>query len=151
MPGVTLVSYGDMLRVPGSASDLFRVKAEGGDVRIAYSPMDAVEDRARESRSARWSSSRSASKPPRRPTPWRSGRRAREGLANFSMLVSHVLVPPAIRLLLGFARQPRAGLHRARPRLRRDGLLANTRSWRANSACPSWSAASSRWICWKPS
>src|ERR1022692_4020262 len=41
MPGVTLVSYGDMLRVPGSASDLFRVKAEGGDVRIAYSPMDA--------------------------------------------------------------------------------------------------------------
>ncbi len=36
------VSYGDMLRVPGSRSDLFRVKAAGGDVRIAYSPMEAL-------------------------------------------------------------------------------------------------------------
>src|SRR5690348_14260070 len=41
-PDVTFISYGDMLRVPGSRSDLFRVKASGGDVRIAYSPMDAV-------------------------------------------------------------------------------------------------------------
>ena len=47
---------------------------------------------------------------------------AREGLKNFSMLVSHVLVPPAVRLLLGSARQSRAGLHRRRPRLRRHGL-----------------------------
>src|SRR5579872_5030164 len=42
MPNVTFVSYGDMLRVPGSQSDLFHVKANGGDVRIAYSPMEAV-------------------------------------------------------------------------------------------------------------
>ena len=49
-PGVTLVSYGDMLRVPGSESDLFRVKAAGGDVRIVYSPDGRAEDRARESR-----------------------------------------------------------------------------------------------------
>ena len=41
-PGVIFVSYGDMLRVPGSRSDLFRVKAAGGDVRIAYSPMEAL-------------------------------------------------------------------------------------------------------------
>ncbi len=41
-PDVIFVSYGDMLRVPGSRSDLFRVKADGGDVRIAYSPMEAV-------------------------------------------------------------------------------------------------------------
>ena len=41
-PDVTFASYGDMLRVPGSHSDLFRVKAAGGDVRIVYSPMDAV-------------------------------------------------------------------------------------------------------------
>jgi hydrogenase expression/formation protein HypD len=39
LPAVTLVSYGDMLRVPGSHTDLFHVKAEGGDVRVAYSPM----------------------------------------------------------------------------------------------------------------
>ncbi len=42
MPGVTLVSYGDMLRVPGSHCDLFHVKASGGDVRVAYSPMEAL-------------------------------------------------------------------------------------------------------------
>src|SRR5208337_3563300 len=42
-PDVTLVSYGDMLRVPGSETDLFHVKAEGGDVRVVYSPTDAVE------------------------------------------------------------------------------------------------------------
>ncbi len=41
-PDVTLVSYGDMLRVPGSNSDLFRAKAQGADVRIAYSPVEAV-------------------------------------------------------------------------------------------------------------
>ena len=41
-PDVILVSYGDMLRVPGSHSDLFRAKAQGGDVRIAYSPTEAV-------------------------------------------------------------------------------------------------------------
>src|SRR5690348_726066 len=39
---VILVSYGDMLRVPGSKSDLFRVKAQGGDIRIVYSPMEAL-------------------------------------------------------------------------------------------------------------
>src|SRR5450755_4234866 len=41
-PDVTFVSYGDMLRVPGSRLDLFRVRAAGGDVRIAYTPMEAV-------------------------------------------------------------------------------------------------------------
>jgi len=41
-PDVTLVSYGDMLRVPGSHSDLFRAKAQGADVRVAYSPVEAV-------------------------------------------------------------------------------------------------------------
>jgi len=42
LPGVTLVSYGDMLRVPGSHADLFQVKASGGDVRVVYSPVDAL-------------------------------------------------------------------------------------------------------------
>ncbi|MCB0036280.1 MAG: hydrogenase formation protein HypD, partial [Anaerolineales bacterium] len=41
-PGVIFCSFGDMLRVPGSEKDLFRVKSEGGDVRIVYSPLDAV-------------------------------------------------------------------------------------------------------------
>ena len=41
-PGVIFTSFGDMLRVPGTAADLLRVRAEGGDVRIVYSPLDAV-------------------------------------------------------------------------------------------------------------
>ena len=41
-PGVIFCSFGDMLRVPGSQKDLFTVKSEGGDVRVVYSPMDAV-------------------------------------------------------------------------------------------------------------
>ena len=41
-PGVIFCSFGDMLRVPGSRTDLFRVKSEGGDVRVVYSPLDAV-------------------------------------------------------------------------------------------------------------
>ena len=41
-PNVIFTSFGDMLRVPGSATDLLSVKAKGGDVRIVYSPLDAV-------------------------------------------------------------------------------------------------------------
>jgi len=98
-PDVIFVSYGDMLRVPGTKSDLFRVKANGGDVRIAYSPMEAV---------------KIAQKNPDRqvvffgigfettaPANAMAVFKARNiGLTNFSELVSHVLVPPAIRLLL---------------------------------------------------
>jgi hydrogenase expression/formation protein HypD len=102
LPGVTLVSYGDMLRVPGSSSDLFRAKAEGADVRIAYSPMDAV-------RIARANPDRKVvflaigfetTAPPNAMAAWQA---KREGLSNFSLLASHVLVPPAIRALLASA------------------------------------------------
>ena len=98
-PGVIFVSYGDMLRVPGSRLDLFRVRAAGGDVRIVYSPMEAV---------------KLAQKHPdcqvvffavgfetTAPANAMAAREAQQqGLQNFSMLVSQVLVPPAIRLLL---------------------------------------------------
>ena len=99
-PGVIFVSYGDMLRVPGSRSDLFRVKAAGGDVRIAYSPMDAL-------RVARDNPQRQVvffgigfetTAPANAMAAWQA---KREGLTNFSMLVSQVLVPPAMRLILG--------------------------------------------------
>jgi len=78
---------------------LFQARASGADVRIAYSPLDAL-------KIARWnperksSSSASGLKPRRRPMRWRSGRPKREGLLNFSMIVSHVLVLPAMRLIL---------------------------------------------------
>jgi len=98
-PDVILVSYGDMLRVPGSGSDLFRAKAQGADVRIAYSPLEAL-------RVAHANPDRKVvflaigfetTAPANAMAAWQA---KRDGLNNFSMLVSHVLVPPAIRALL---------------------------------------------------
>ncbi len=145
-PEVTLVSYGDMLRVPGSETDLFHIKAEGGDVRIVYSPTDAV-DLARK-------------EPGRRVVFFAVGfettapahamavlQAERLGLKNFSLLVSHVLVPPAIRMLL------------QSPRNRVQGFIApghvctvvgvgdyeeSSRSF----TYPSWWADLNLWICW---
>jgi hydrogenase expression/formation protein HypD len=98
-PDVTLVSYGDMLRVPGSSSDLFRAKANGSDVRVVYSPLEAL-------KIARSNPNRKivflaigfeTTAPANAMAVWQAHR---EGLNNFYMLASHVLVPPAIRLLL---------------------------------------------------
>ncbi len=75
----------------------------------------------------------------------------REGLANFSMLVSHVLVPPAMRLILSSPANRVQGFIAPGHVCTRGGLPANTKSSAPNSACPSWWAVSSRWICWKPS
>jgi hydrogenase expression/formation protein HypD len=98
-PDVIFVSYGDMLRVPGSSSDLFRVKAQGGDVRIAYTPMEAVKiARANPDRKVVFFAiGFETTAPANAMTVWQA---RREGLKNFSLLVSHVLVPPALRLLL---------------------------------------------------
>jgi hydrogenase expression/formation protein HypD len=98
-PEVIFVSYGDMLRVPGSKRDLFQVKAAGGDVRIAYSPMEAV-DLARKNPDRQvvfFAVGFETTAPANAMAVWQA---KREGLKNFSILVSHVLVPPAIRLLL---------------------------------------------------
>jgi len=98
-PEVTLVSYGDMLRVPGSRSDLFRVKAAGGDVRVAYSPMESVKiAQANPGRQVVFFAIGFETTAPANAMAVFQARRL--GLANFSLLVSHVLVPPAIRLLL---------------------------------------------------
>lgn len=102
-PGTTLVSYGDMLRVPGSRTDLFQVKANGGDVRVAYSPMESVKI-AREHPERQvvfFAVGFETTAPANAMAAWQA---KREGLKNFSMLVSHVLVPPAIRALLSSPR-----------------------------------------------
>ncbi len=98
-PDVIFVSYGDMLRVPGTRCDLFRVKAEGGDVRIAYSPMEAVKiARANPDRKVVFFGiGFETTAPANAMAVWKA---RNLGLTNFSELVSHVLVPPAIRLLL---------------------------------------------------
>lgn len=98
-PGVIFVSYGDMLRVPGSAGDLFRVRANGGDVRIVYSPMDALRI-ARQNPDRRvvfFAVGFETTAPANAMAVWQA---KREGIANFSILAAHVLVPPAISLLL---------------------------------------------------
>jgi hydrogenase expression/formation protein HypD len=99
LPGVIFTSYGDMLRVPGSGRDLFSVRASGGDVRVVYSPLDAV---------------KIAQQNPDKevvffaigfettaPANAMSVLQAKAlGLSNYSMLVSHVRVPPAMHAIL---------------------------------------------------
>jgi hydrogenase expression/formation protein HypD len=98
-PDVILVSYGDMQRVPGSHSDLLRAKAQGADIRIAYSSMEAVKI-ARSNPDRRvvfLAIGFETTAPANAMAAWQA---KREGLTNFSMLASHVLVPPAIRALM---------------------------------------------------
>jgi hydrogenase expression/formation protein HypD len=96
---VIFTSFGDMLRVPGSAMDLFRVRAEGGDVRIVYSPLDAVKlaQKNPDKQVVFFAVGFETTAPANAMAVWH----ARElGLTNFSVLVSHVLVPPAMTAIL---------------------------------------------------
>ena len=98
-PGVIFCSFGDMLRVPGTDADLFQVKGRGADVRVVYSPLDAVD--------------LAVKNPDRQVVFFGVGFETtgpanamcvhvakRRGLKNFSVLVSHVLVPPAIEAIM---------------------------------------------------
>jgi hydrogenase expression/formation protein HypD len=99
-PGVIFCSYGDMLRVPGSGRDLFSVKAQGGDVRVVYSPLDAVA-LAQENPDKQvvfFAIGFETTAPPNVMSVLQAHRL---GLQNFSILVSHVRVPPAIKAILG--------------------------------------------------
>ncbi len=98
--GVILCSFGDMLRVPGNGIDLLTAKARGADVRIVYSPLDAV-TLAREN-PARQVVFFAVGFETTAPANAMSVLRAeREHVGNFSILTSHVLVPPAMRAILG--------------------------------------------------
>jgi hydrogenase expression/formation protein HypD len=98
-PEVIFCSFGDMLRVPGGEKDLFQVKSEGGDVRIVYSPLDALklahENPDREV--VFFGIGFETTAPANAMAIFQA---AQQGVTNFSMLVSHVLVPPAISALL---------------------------------------------------
>ncbi|HRA00036.1 MAG TPA: hydrogenase formation protein HypD [Thermoflexales bacterium] len=98
-PDVIFCSFGDMLRVPGSEKDLFRVKSEGGDVRIVYSPLDAV-NIARENPSKQIVFFAIGFETTAPPNAMAANVAKKQGLKNFSMLVSHVLVPPAIEAIM---------------------------------------------------
>jgi hydrogenase expression/formation protein HypD len=98
-PGVIFCSFGDMLRVPGSERDLFRIKSAGGDVRVVYSPLDALKI-ARENPDRQvvfFGIGFETTAPPNAMAVYQA---KRLGVTNFSMLVSHVRVPPAIEAIM---------------------------------------------------
>ncbi len=98
-PEVIFCSFGDMLRVPGSAKSLFDAKAEGGDVRIVYSPLDALK-LARNNPDRQvvfFAVGFETTAPANAMAAWQADH---DHIENFSLLVSHVLVPPAMEALL---------------------------------------------------
>lgn len=98
-PEVILASFGDMLRVPGSVGDLFAARSRGADVRIVYSPMDALTlARINPERQVVFFGVGFETTAPA--TAMVVYEAARQQMPNFSVLVSHVLVPPAMRMLL---------------------------------------------------
>ncbi|SKA34974.1 hydrogenase expression/formation protein HypD [Enhydrobacter aerosaccus] len=98
-PNVILCSFGDMLRVPGSEGDLLAAKSRGGDVRAIYSPLDAL-DIARDNPQRQVVFFAVGFETTAVANAMAAYRARQEGLSNFSMLVSHVLVPPAMRAIL---------------------------------------------------
>ena len=99
-PNVIFCSFGDMLRVPGSSGDLFSVKAAGGDVRIVYSPTDAVQVAAQnpDKQVVFFAVGFETTAPANAMSVFQA---KQMGLKNYSVLVSHVLVPPAMEVILG--------------------------------------------------
>ena len=110
-PEVIFCSFGDMLRVPGSSLDLFAIKSAGGDVRVVYSPLDALK-LAKENPDRQvvfFGIGFETTAPANAMTVYQA---KRHGITNFSLLVSHVLVPPAIAAIM------------ESPRCRVQGFLA---------------------------
>src|SRR3974390_593208 len=94
-PNVIFCSFGDMLRVPGRSKDLFGGRPDGGDVRIVYSPLDAVQLAAKNpDREVVFFGVGFETTAPANAMAVHLAKR--RGIMNFSLLVSHVLVPPAI-------------------------------------------------------
>ena len=98
-PDVIFCSFGDMLRVPGSRGDLLQLKSQGSDVRIVYSPLDAVNLAAANpaKKVVFFAIGFETTAPPNAMAVWLAHKRK---LKNFSVLVSHVLVPPSMTAIL---------------------------------------------------
>ncbi|MFE2738422.1 hydrogenase formation protein HypD [Streptomyces sp. NPDC059349] len=98
-PGVIFCSFGDMLRVPGTGRDLFQVRGEGGDVRVVYSPLDAlhIAQQNPDREVVFFGIGFETTAPPNAMTVYKARKLA---IKNFSLLVSHVRVPPAIKAIM---------------------------------------------------
>lgn len=94
-PDVIFCSFGDMLRVPGSNSDLFKIRSEGGNIRVVYSPLDCLKiARANpDKKVVFFAIGFETTAPANAMAVWQA---REQGIQNFSVLVSHVLVPPAM-------------------------------------------------------
>jgi hydrogenase expression/formation protein HypD len=98
-PGTVVCSFGDMLRVPGSKEDLFQARAAGGDVRVVYSPMDALAIARREpDKMVVFFAVGFETTAPANAMAVRQAKAL--GVENFALLVAHVLVPPAMLAVL---------------------------------------------------
>jgi hydrogenase expression/formation protein HypD len=99
-PEVIFTSYGDMLRVPGTGRDLFSIRATGGDVRVIYSPLDAIKiAQANPDKQVVFFAIGFETTAPANVMSVLQAKAL--GLTNFSVLVSHVRVPPAMHAILG--------------------------------------------------
>jgi hydrogenase expression/formation protein HypD len=98
-PDVIFCSFGDMLRVPGSKGDLLMLKAQGADIRIVYSPLECLRiARAEKSRQVVFFAiGFETTAPANAMAVWRA---REQGIGNFSLLVSHSLVPPSMTYIL---------------------------------------------------
>lgn len=98
-PDVIFCSFGDMLRVPGSQADLFKIKSEGGNIRVVYSPLDCLKiARANpDKKVVFFAIGFETTAPANAMSVWQAREQA---IPNFSVLVSHVLVPPAMTGIL---------------------------------------------------
>jgi hydrogenase expression/formation protein HypD len=107
-PGVIFTSFGDMLRVPGSTTDLLSVKAQGADVRMVYSPLDALKlaQKHPDKQVVFFAVGFETTAPGNAMAVYQA---RQMGLTNFSVLVSHVLVPPAMEAILSAG--PAEGRH----------------------------------------
>ena len=142
-PDVIFCSFGDMLRVPGSSKDLFRIKSAGGDVRVVYSPLDAL-NLAREN-------------PDREVVFFGIGFETTAPANAMTVYQAQAARHPQL-LAAGLARAgaagdrgdhgvadlPGAGVPGRRPRVQRDGHRPSTRRWPRSTRCRSWSPGSSR-------
>ena len=147
-PGVIFCSFGDMLRVPGTDSDLFQVKGRGGDVRVVYSPLDAVDLAVKnpDKQVVFFGVGFETTAPANAMSVHLAKRR---GLTNFSLLVSHVLVPPGQSAAIMSSpgnHHPTRRPHTCRPFSRpvtfaASWAIGSTHRSPRSSACPSSSPA----------
>ena len=148
--GVILCSFGDMLRVPGSKKSLLEAKANGADIRILYSPLEAVQiAREHPDRQVVFFAVGFETTAPANALSVVHAHRA--DLSNYSILTSHVLVPPRLSKPSWMMKKPKSRDSSLRGMSAPSWGLRSTIHWLRNTGFPLWLRASSRLICFRAS